>query len=90
MGDVLSAQGDSPGGGIHQPGDHIHGGGFAAAAFPDDGQALPGKQVEGNAVDGGKIFLTLPGKDLGQIFYVQNRFHGYLRSLGTAASRALV
>ena len=71
-------------------GDHVDGGGFAAAAFPDDGQALPGKQVEGDAVDGGKVFLTLPGKDFGQVFYVQNRFHGYLRSLGTAASRALV
>ena len=90
MGDVLSVQDDVPGVSVCQPGDHIHGGGFAAAAFPDDGQALPGKQAEGDAVDGGKVWLTLPGKDLGQVFYVQNRFHGYLRSLGTAASRALV
>ena len=73
--DLLSIQEDAASGGILQPGHQVHQGGFSAAAFPDDAQALPGHQGKIHAVDGGQVLLPRAGEHLGQVFHLQNRFH---------------
>ena len=82
VGDVLAVQKDGAGGHVHQPGDHVDGGGFAAAAFPDDGEALAGEQVKADIFHGGKVRLPLPGEGFGQAADFQDRFHVFTSGAG--------
>ena len=88
VGDVLAVQKDGAGGHVHQTGDHVDGGGFAAAAVPDDGETLAGEQVKADIFHGGKVRLPLPGEGFGQAADFQDRFHIFTSGAGVRPQEA--
>ena len=72
----LAVEQDLAGGHLHQPGDHLHGGGFAGAVRPQVAGDLAGAGRKADVVDGGD-----PGESLANVAkfehapYVANYCH---------------